>query len=393
MMENLNSKKINAVYIGLDNVLINQIKTLNDSFDLVFYPTPLLASRELTKQFSPDLVFFEDSLAGMESIEFFRHLITLKGQKRVIFILLGRISNPETLKRAIASGINDYYTLPFETESLKKRVYFLMENMNKLRKSKRDLKYKTYKIVFIKRLFDIVVAGSALLLLSPFLLLIIIAIRLESKGKVYYISKRVGTGYQIFDFYKLRSMHTGADAKLKEMKNLNQYSQESSANEDNNECPDCKRLGEPCSRILYLDGVEVCENQYLKGKKRKTETAFVKIADDPRITRVGKFIRNTSIDELPQLINVIKGDMSIVGNRPLPLYEAEMLTTDQWSERFFGPAGITGLWQVMKRGNSGGMSAEERKELDNNYARNYSFARDIKIILMTIPALFQKENV
>jgi lipopolysaccharide/colanic/teichoic acid biosynthesis glycosyltransferase len=84
--------------------------------------------------------------------------------------------------------------------------------------------------------------------------------------------------------------------------------------------------------------------------------------------------------------------MSIVGNRPLPLYEAELLTSDGWSERFMGPAGITGLWQVYKRGKSE-MSDEERKDLDNQYARNNSFWLDIKIILMTIPALFQKENV
>ncbi len=80
-----------------------------------------------------------------------------------------------------------------------------------------------------------------------------------------------------------------------------------------------------------------------ENKKQKAASTFIKIKDDPRVTKVGKFIRNTSIDELPQLVNVLKGDMSIVGNRPLPLYEAEMLTSDDWSERFMGPAGITGL--------------------------------------------------
>jgi lipopolysaccharide/colanic/teichoic acid biosynthesis glycosyltransferase len=85
--------------------------------------------------------------------------------------------------------------------------------------------------------------------------------------------------------------------------------------------------------------------------------------------------------------------MSIVGNRPLPLYEAEKLTTDQFALRFMAPAGITGLWQVTNRGLSGHMSVEERMELDNEYAKNSSFLYDIKIILRTIPALFQKENV
>jgi lipopolysaccharide/colanic/teichoic acid biosynthesis glycosyltransferase len=89
--------------------------------------------------------------------------------------------------------------------------------------------------------------------------------------------------------------------------------------------------------------------------------------------------------------------MSIVGNRPLPLYEAELLTTDEWSERFLGPAGITGLWQVKARGKSKKMSPEERKELDNQYVQiaqsPYFFFIDLWLIIRTIPAVFQKENV
>jgi lipopolysaccharide/colanic/teichoic acid biosynthesis glycosyltransferase len=219
------------------------------------------------------------------------------------------------------------------------------------------------------------------------------AIRLESKGNIIYKSKRVGTGYQVFDFLKFRSMYTGADKKLKELEYLNQYKKQNNSKEEKiTECPVCKRLGRPCSPILYVGGQEICERQYLKMKREKNQATFVKLKDDPRITKVGSFIRKTSIDELPQLFNVLKGDMSIVGNRPLPLYEAELLTSDGWSERFMGPAGITGLWQVYKRGKSE-MSDEERKDLDNQYARNNSFWLDIKIILMTIPALFQKENV
>ena len=127
-------------------------------------------------------------------------------------------------------------------------------------------------------------------------------------------------------------------------------------------------------------------------KKASANAAFIKIKDDPRVTKVGKFLRNTSIDELPQLVNVLIGDMSIVGNRPLPLYEAEKLTTDRYALRFMAPAGITGLWQVEKRG-KGAMSEEERLMLDNDYAKNHSFFYDILLILKTIPALFQKESV
>ena len=119
---------------------------------------------------------------------------------------------------------------------------------------------------------------------------------------------------------------------------------------------------------------------------------FFKAKNDPRISRIGKFLRNSSIDELPQLINILKGDMSLVGNRPLPLYEAELLTTDIRAFRFLAPAGLTGLWQVTKRGKKD-MSEEERIALDNNYALNHSILLDLKIILKTFPAMLQSENV
>jgi lipopolysaccharide/colanic/teichoic acid biosynthesis glycosyltransferase len=187
-------------------------------------------------------------------------------------------------------------------------------------------------------------------------------------------------------------MYIGADARLKELKHLNQYTEKERAEPFEASCPDCKRLGYPCSPILYIKDHEICEQQYLRIKREKLGKTFNKIKNDPRVTRVGRFIRKTSIDELPQLVNVLRGEMSVVGNRPIPLYEAELLTSDDWTERFLAPAGITGLWQVSKRGGTE-MSNEERKSLDNEYARHYTFWGDIKIILMTFTAFMQKEDV
>ncbi len=245
-----------------------------------------------------------------------------------------------------------------------------------------------------KRIFDIVFASVALLCLLPLLIIIALLIKLESKGPAFYFSYRVGAGYKIFKFWKFRSMKVNADTLLDSLKGQNQYSQPlATAEEVSLQCEACQAGTQTCSSILYDEkGNPICEKIYKEIKKQKASPAFLKIKDDPRITRIGHFIRNTSIDELPQLYNVLIGDMSIVGNRPLPLYEGEKLTTDQFATRFNAPAGITGLWQVSKRGR-GQMSEEERIELDNEYARNYSFMYDIKLILRTIPALFQKENV
>jgi lipopolysaccharide/colanic/teichoic acid biosynthesis glycosyltransferase len=130
-------------------------------------------------------------------------------------------------------------------------------------------------------------------------------------------------------------------------------------------------------------------NQYAENSDKGV---FFKLKNDPRVTRLGSFLRRTSLDEIPQLYNVLIGDMSLVGNRPLPLYEAKQLTNDKIAWRFLAPAGITGLWQITKRGKEN-MSPEERIALDTEYAMKNSFWLDVKIMFSTIPALFQKEKV
>lgn len=245
-----------------------------------------------------------------------------------------------------------------------------------------------------KRCFDILVSSGALLVLSPLLLGTALAIRLESKGPIIYRSKRVGTNYQVFDFLKFRSMYTNADRRLKELSALNQYAANSqpAAQTTPQEMPEL--VGDESDGTLLIgDDFVISEEEYTQQQRTKQANAFVKIEGDPRVTRVGRFIRKYSIDELPQLLNILKGDMSVVGNRPLPLYEAEQLTNDDDIERFLGPAGLTGLWQVEKRGGAGAMSAAERKQLDVRYAHEFSFTMDFKIILRTFTAFIQKENV
>lgn len=254
-----------------------------------------------------------------------------------------------------------------------------------------------FKLPLWKRIFDIVFASCALIALSPFLLVIIIAIRFESKGPIIYKAKRVGSNYKIFDFLKFRSMYVGADKHLKKFNELNQYAatQQETLETilfDDDTPPEDIVLSDN-DVILVSDDCTIVEQSYLDKRESEQKNAFVKIENDPRITKLGRFMRKYSVDELPQLINILKGDMSVVGNRPLPLYEAEMLTQDDDIDRFMGPAGLTGLWQVEKRGDAGKLSAEERKKLDIRYVHEFSLALDIKIILKTFTSFIQKENV
>ncbi len=390
------------LYIGNHSDVIATLKGNDGEAETVFMDNGLRGVDYLRKNKDIDAIISDYNLPGIQGDNLATHIKTKLGFPKTPFILFAFEKNSQFREAILKKKavIDDLYLEFPKAEELFTRIRFLIYYINEIKEADvYGLKPQNdYKIPFIKRLFDIVVSTTALLILSPVMLLVAFAIRIESKGSVVYKSKRVGTGYKIFDFLKFRSMYTGADAKLEGLEHLNQYNQNKDKDKSSNEippCPRCAKLpnGEYCSPVLYIKGKKICEYWYNELKKKDKAATFVKIKNDPRITKVGKFIRNTSIDELPQLINVLKGDMSIVGNRPLPLYEAEQLTSDDWSARFLAPAGITGLWQVELRGKGGVMSENERKGLDNKYAYTYSLWGDIKLILRTIPALFQKENV
>jgi len=345
------SHQIKIAYLGRE--FKNLIKDLSFHFTVIANDDLESFERYINEQTLlslPDILLLEadEDEKWLEFVKKTKKNPLLQG---LIIVAVSAQARKEWKKKALALKLHDFYVQPVDNDLLMERLNFLVKfKLIKPQLSQLSQQVDvSYRMPLYKRLFDIVAAGAALLLLSPFFLLIAAAIRVESKGPVVYKSKRVGTGYKIFDFYKFRSMRPDADKILNQLSSKNQYA---------------------------ADG----------------KSAFVKIKDDPRITKVGSFIRNTSIDELPQLFNVLKGDMSLVGNRPLPLYEAEMLTSNEWTMRFLGPAGLTGLWQISKRGKED-MSERERKKLDNFYAQKYSFWLDLKIILKTIPALLQKEKV
>ncbi len=189
-------------------------------------------------------------------------------------------------------------------------------------------------------------------------------------------------------------MYKDADKRLREFMNHNQYREVG----PDVEYDSYNALQIPVeemtdANLFVADDIIMSEEDYHSVMDKKERENFVKYKNDPRITGVGRFLRKYSIDELPQIINILKGEMSLVGNRPLPLYEAEQLTSDKYIDRFMAPAGLTGLWQVEKRGDSGKLSPEERKQLDLYYAKNYNFLMDLQILFKTLTAFVQKENV
>ncbi|GAB3222993.1 sugar transferase [Spirosoma arcticum] len=251
-----------------------------------------------------------------------------------------------------------------------------------------------------KRAIDIGVSLTVLLLLSPLLLVVALLIVLDSKGPVFYKSKRAGANYYIFNMYKFRSMKVQADRLLSDLSLDNLYAKPADSDNDDtagdnlNEylCSACRQRGVSCQHPLFDQDQPICEKLYMQ--ENEELATFMKFRNDPRITRLGTFLRNSSIDELPQLVNVLIGDMSLVGNRPLPLYEAEKLTADESVKRFAGPAGLTGIWQTKKRAKGQGpMSERERILLDIEYASTFSFKTDMYIIWKTFFSLWQKENV
>lgn len=205
-----------------------------------------------------------------------------------------------------------------------------------LSSSKLVLQNSTYYFV-IKRLMDVVFSAIALIVLSPIMLIVAVAIKLEDiKGPILFSQERVGYLGKKFKMYKFRSMYVDAEERLHEIQHLNE----------------------------------------------QTGPVF-KMKDDPRITKVGKFIRKTSLDELPQLINILKGEMSMVGPRPALLREVVQYN-DYQKQRLLVKPGLTCIWQVSGRNNIG---FDEWMELDLEYIKNQSLGLDIKLILQTIPAL------
>ncbi|MDW3651732.1 MAG: sugar transferase [Bacteroidia bacterium] len=374
---------------------------LNTSFKAYLWLEKMSESHNWSQKMDQDCddlpcaIISDWELSDGMATDLFERLRKHETLKEIPFIILAEDISQEMKLKAVQSKVDDLYPVDVKLEDLTSRIAFLQQYKSRtLELNNEQDKEEEFRIPVGKRIFDVLVSLTLLLLCAPVLLLTALIIKLESKGPIFYVSKRAGTGYKVFNFYKFRSMFSGSDEQLETVLHLNQYKQAEDKNIDSHErCIHCIVEGNMCSSPIMINGNQMCEKSYKKVQDADgRRSSFIKIKNDPRITPFGQILRNTSLDEIPQLINVLKGDMSIVGNRPLPLYEAEQLTTDYWAKRFLAPAGITGLWQVKRRGKAY-MSEEERKRMDVAYADNASFWNDLKIVIQTIPALLQRKSV
>ncbi len=351
-------KRFTTLYIGASDAFISKFNDIQ-SVEYVSVADYSKAEKYLKSVINNGIAchaIFIDLPLDLRQLEKFAQIRKHKKFSKISFIYnsahLERneseiLKELELIDNTIQLGSDDIFEMILQETELKNQNIRIQ--MDKMRINS-DLKERLKQFSFqLKKAFDIIVAAMIIIFLLPVFIVTAIAIKLESRGPIFYSSPRAGRGYKIFNFYKFRSMVVDADKQVEALSHLNQYD----VNDDG--------------------------------------PVFFKVDNDPRVTKVGQFLRNTSLDELPQLFNVLKGDMSLVGNRPLPLYEAKTLTTNKYVERFDAPAGITGLWQVEKRGKAD-MSVEERMNLDIMYARKASPLFDLYIMFRTPAALFQKSN-
>lgn len=203
----------------------------------------------------------------------------------------------------------------------------------------RPVRFEEKKVYsFVKRAFDIAASLAAMIVLSPVLLIVMLLVFVTDFGNPFFVQKRVGKDGKIFNIYKFRSMHKNAEERKKELMEHNE-----------------------------------------------SEGPLFKISSDPRITGIGRFIRKTSIDELPQLLNILKGEMSVIGPRPFIPEEQNELP----EQRLLVKPGLSCYWQI---GGKNSLSLEDQMELDFKYIEERSIATDIKIIFKTFATIFKKNN-
>lgn len=379
-----------------DDLIANRIATIaGKNCSVVRFRNEIDSKKWLTDKQQVDLIIL-DKTTGPAMVANVRS----KADYQLVPVLITcRFGESHLVRKTLAAGVTDMLVINEENYSIQTKIDYYLSLCNQVQAFQpiehQPFAYEyQYSTPWWKRTIDILFSLLILVLLSPIMLLVALLILIDSKGPVIYKSKRAGANFHVFNMYKFRTMRVDADQLINQLSAHNLYADTHHESTDTvtDLCPTCSELGIACQQVLIDNHKPICEMAYLSGNGKSAK--FMKFRNDPRVTRLGTFLRNSSIDELPQLLNILIGDMSLVGNRPLPLYEAEKLTSNEFAQRFCGPAGLTGLWQIKKRAKGQSMMSDrERTLLDIDYTNNFSFNNDLQIIWKTFFSLWQKENV
>jgi len=284
----------------------------------------------------PECSHLAEVLGGVDDLE----AILMRQPIDEVLIALPIASSYKDIEKTVAicgrAGIQTQYSLEFFNTTEVAKAHIIDENTGA---RVVEMVHNDHRML-LKNCFDRTMAALGILLLSPLLLVVALLVKFTSKGPVFFVQQRFGKGKRTFGMIKFRSMVVDAEARQAELEHLNEHS-----------------------------------------------GPTFKIKADPRITKIGAFLRKTSIDELPQLFNVLKGDMSLVGPRPLPIRDVERFSEPWLMRRFSVKPGITGLWQVSGRADN--VDFDQTIKLDLRYIDRWSLILDIKILLRTFSAVFQ----
>lgn len=374
------------------NLLIaDEIKlALKTLYDVQVYKSSLALHYAMEQKIDFRAIITDDELTGENGIFLRKTLVTLGYIQIPFVILLDKIKNSDRLF-AMKEGVSEIFSKPINKNDLIVRLPYLIDNYTCINMV--NTAAVGYKLPLTKRIFDVLFSGLTLIIFSPIFLIIAIMVKGYSKGPIFIFSLRVGSGYSVFKLYRFRYKYAETKKNINEFGAPNNYVAESLSTITQGGlvrdlCNDCALAGSACLNPLFEDKRINCGKLYLQRKENKPGVSLIDRYKKPADITGWSLIQTIILDKMPQMWNVFIGDISMVGNRPLPLHEAEKITTDKYAQRFLAPAGFTGLWHRTKNGKNK-ITENDKLALDNDYAIAHSFKNDVIIILKNLPALFE----
>ncbi len=354
--------KIKVEYYGVDTD--KYLDLWNSS---VFYVNNTISSYSKLDIKSDTQVVFLHLFGNMsQQILMIHSAIKKISDRKILLVVLG---DQRYLREFIRFGVDEAFDKDSPLSQIEKRISFILEHPFIPSELSQE-RVKSFKIPVWKRIFDLVFAAIALVVLFPLMLILGLIILVESKKSVICISKAVGIGFKVFDLYKFSLDSPKSDTRTVYRKNNIKRVIEKKVD---------YKQEKNCSMSLETIHIDDKGSQDGNSKENKIKIYPSGVNESKKyqeITRISCIILKYNLDVLPQIFNVLKGDMSVVGRRPLTLLEAFRVKSDDWLKYFAFPVGLTGLWRI-------------KNTSDEEYATKYSFWYDLRVIIRTTPGMFK----